>query len=93
MQDQNRTALALAIEVVLMRKGGDQYYHFVFKLRNLYKCEIIDCYDKPQYLKSVLKEVYGNEYNSIVEDIKLELDDSAKEEGIAAFLSVLEKDS
>ena len=90
MQDKNRTALALAIDVALMRRGGDRYYHFVFKLRNSYNCEIIDCYDKPQYLKNVLKEVYGNEYDSIVKDIKLELDDSI-EEGIRAFLAILEQ--
>ena len=90
MQDKSRTALALAIDVALMRKGGDRYYHFVFKLRNLYNCEIIDCYDKPQYLKNVLKEVYENEYDSIVKDIKLELGDSI-EEGIRAFLAILEQ--
>ena len=92
MQDKNRTALALAIDVALMRRGGDRYYHFVFNLRNSYDCEIIDCYDKPQYLKNVLKEVYGNEYDSIVEDIKLELGDSVGEE-IAAFLAILENNS
>lgn len=90
MQDKNRTALALAIDVALMKKGGDKYYHFVFKLRNSYNCEIIDCYDKPQYLKNVLKEVYENEYDSIVKDIKLELGDSI-EEGIRAFLVILEQ--
>jgi len=90
LQDKNRTALALAIDVALMRKGGDRYYHFVFKLRNSYNCEIIDCYDKPQYLKNVLKEVYENEYDSIVKDIKLELGDSI-EEGIRAFLAILEQ--
>lgn len=90
MQDKNRTALALAIDVALMRRGGDRYYHFVFKLRNSYNCEIIDCYDKPQYLKNVLKEVYENEYDSIVKDIKLELGDSI-EEGIRAFLAILEQ--
>jgi len=90
LQDKNRTALALAIDVALMRRGGDRYYHFVFKLRNSYNCEIIDCYDKPQYLKNVLKEVYENEYDSIVKDIKLELSDSI-EEGIKAFLAILEQ--
>lgn len=90
MQDKNRTALALAIDVALMRRGGDRYYHFVFKLRNSYNCEIIDCYDKPQYLKNALKEVYGNEYDSIVKDVKLELGDST-DAGITAFLAILEK--
>ena len=90
MQDKSRTALAFAIEVALMRRGGDRYYHFVFKLRNSYNCEIIDCYDKPQYLKNVLKEIYKNEYDSIVKDIKLELGDSI-EEGIRSFLAILEK--
>lgn len=92
MQDKDRTAVALAIDVALMKRGGDRYYHFVFKLRNSYGCEIIDCYDKPQYLKNALKEVYGNEYGSIIEDIKSEFGDSV-EEGIAAFLDILEKNS
>lgn len=91
MQEKNKAALALAIDVTLMRRGGDSYYRFVFKLRNEYDCEIIDCYDKPQYLKNTLKEVYGNEYDSIIEDIKLELGDSLSEEDIAEFLAVLEK--
>jgi len=91
LQDKNRTAFALAIEMMLMMRGGDRYYRFVFKLRNSYNCEIIDCYDKPQYLKNVLKEIYGNQYDSIVEDIRLELSDSVNEEDIAAVLAVLEK--
>ena len=84
--------MTLAIDVALMKRGGDRYYHFVFKLRNAYGCEIIDCYDKPQYLKNVLKEVYGNEYDSIIEDIKSEFGDSV-EKGITAFLDILEKNS
>ncbi|MEX0657028.1 MAG: hypothetical protein WD154_05740 [Nitrosopumilaceae archaeon] len=90
MSDSNRITMALCIEVVLMRRSGEAYYHVLSKLRSLYDCEIGDCYDKPQYLKNVLKDVYGNDYESIVKEIKLELGDSINNKGIAAFLEILE---
>lgn len=86
----NRITVSLSIEVVLMRRGGHQYHLVLSRLKNFYNCEIIDCYDNPQYLKNVLKEAYGSDYESIVEEIKLELGDSINEKGIEAFLAVLE---
>lgn len=90
MSDSNKVTVALCIEVVLMRRSGDAYYRVISKLRSLYDCEIGDCYDKPQYLKNVLKDVYENDYKSIVEEIKLELGDSINNKGIATFLETLE---
>ena len=90
MSDSARVTMTLSVEVVLMKRGGDKYYHMLTKLRSSYNCEIADCYDKPQYLKNILKDVYGNDYEAIIKEIKQELGESIKDKEIVAFLEVLE---
>lgn len=34
----------------------------------------MDCYEHPEYLRTVLKEVYKVDYKPILDDIKLELE-------------------
>ncbi|NHI03218.1 hypothetical protein DYY67_1530 [Candidatus Nitrosotalea sp. TS] len=34
----------------------------------------MDCYERPEYLRTVLKEVYKEDYKSVLDDIKLELE-------------------
>lgn len=73
-----------------MRRGNTSYNWIVTKLSSQYDCELRDCYKHPEYLRAVLKEVHGNDYNDIVNDLKLELDELANVPEIANFLKVLE---
>jgi hypothetical protein len=57
-----------------MRRGNTNYHLVIARLHSLYNCTIMDCYKHPEYLKIVLKEVYKEDYKSILEDIKLELE-------------------
>ena len=66
-------AFMTCVEIVLMRKGNTNYNLVMAKLRSLYDCELIDCFDHPEYLKTVLKEVYKGDYNSILDGIRSEL--------------------
>jgi hypothetical protein len=69
-----KEAFISCIELVLMRRGDTNYNLVVAKLNSLYNCTVMDCYENPKYLRTVLKEVYKEGYNSIIDDIKLELD-------------------
>jgi hypothetical protein len=40
----------------------------VAKLGLLYNCKIADCYERPEYLKTVLNDVYKEEHDSVVSD-------------------------
>jgi hypothetical protein len=62
------------VELVLMKRGDANYHLVMAKLDSLYNCTIMDCYKHPEYLKTVLKEVYKEDYKSILDDIKLELE-------------------
>jgi hypothetical protein len=89
-KEQHKVALISCIEVVLMNKGNAKYNLVVAKLNSLYDCSIRDCCEKPEYLKTILKEVYKEDYNSIIEEIKLHLDELVNEAEIANFFKIME---
>jgi len=88
--EQHKIALISILETVLMSRGNTKYNLLVCKLNSLYDCSIRDCYEKPEYLKTVLKDVYKEDYNSIIEEIKLQLDELVMEKDIADFLKIME---
>lgn len=87
--NDSRAALVLSIEIVLMRKGGPQYHQVLARLERDYECKIFDCYEHPEFLKSVLQEVYPNDYQKIIDDLIVELDEMATQKEIAEFLNLL----
>ena len=85
----HKTALISCIESILMPISNTKYHLTVAKLRS-YDTTISDSYDRTEYLKIVLKEVYGNDYSNIINDIKICLGDLAEEEDIAEFFKIME---
>lgn len=88
--EQHELALISCMEVVLMRRGNVNYNLVLAKLKSHYDCTIRDCYDHPEYLKTILREVYKEDYKSIINEIRLELGDLATEE-IGDFINILLK--
>lgn len=70
----NRATVVSCIEVALMRKGNANYNSVLEKLRSQYDYDIDHCMNNLESLKIVLKEVYGQDYTSILEDITWELE-------------------
>jgi hypothetical protein len=88
--EQHKIALISCLEVVLMSKGNTKYNLLVAKLNSLYDCTIRDCYDHPEYLKIILKEVYKEDYDYIIKEIKAQLDELVNEKDIANFFKIME---
>lgn len=84
-----KALVAISIEVVLMRTNGPQYFLILARLERDYECKITDCFEHPEYLKNVLRDVYGNSYNKILDDLEIELGEIVTEKEIQAFLNVL----
>lgn len=61
------------------------------KLYDDYNCKIPDCFENPEHLNRVLKDLYGNSYTIIVELIKKNLAKYASEEPIEKFLLGISK--
>ncbi|HWP78359.1 MAG: hypothetical protein AB1299_02755 [Thermoproteota archaeon] len=93
MIDHNphKPVVAISVEIVLMRKGGPQYQLVLARLEKYYDCKIFDCFEHPDYLKYVLREVYGDEYEKIIEQIEWELGESVSDPDVKKFLDVLKQ--
>jgi len=88
--NQIRKALvSLAVENVLLEMGKPVLDKVASKLFVKYHCYIPDCYEKPEYLKKVLKELFGKAHIEIVEQIQDRLQDFSKEKSINKFLKVI----
>lgn len=88
--EQYKIALVSSIEVVLVRRGGPNYHLVVARLDSLYNCTILDCYEHPEYLRTVLKDVYKGDYNFIIEEIKSYLDELVNVGKIINFFKIME---
>lgn len=88
--EQHMIALVSSLEVVLMSMGNTKYNLAVAKLNSLYDCSIRDCYEHPEYLKSILKEVYSKDYDRIIDEVKAHLDELVNEEDLANFFKIME---
>jgi len=88
--EQHKIALISILEIVLMSGGNVKYSMAVAKLNSLYNITIKDCYKHPEYLKTVLKDGYKGDYNSIIEEVKSRLGNLVNEKDIAEFLKIME---
>ena len=88
--EQHMIALVSSLEVVLMSMGNTKYNLVVAKLNSLYDCSIRDCYEHPEYLKPILKEVYSKDYDHIIDEVKAHLDELVNEEDLANFFKIME---
>ena len=88
--EPDKIALISYLELVLMRKGDVNYHRVLAKLGSLYDCKITDCYDHPDYLKTVLKDVYGEDYDSVISQVRSYLGELENDPTIIAFFKIME---
>ncbi|WP_268543910.1 hypothetical protein [Candidatus Nitrosotenuis cloacae] len=86
-QDQ----VASVVKKVLLETGQPTYEKVIQKLRDDYNCNIRDCYDYPEYLNNVLKEIFGDRYTVITESIKEQFKDYANQKTFLFFLRKMSK--
>jgi hypothetical protein len=89
--DTMKALTALAIEKSLLDVGKPVYEKVTNSIYKKYQSYIPDCYEHPEYLKKVLKDLYGNAYNVIVSSIEEQLSEFAYKKKMETFLTVLLK--
>jgi hypothetical protein len=83
--------VASAVEKALLRIGPPAHEKVVQKLYEDYRCHLFDCYEKPEYLNKVIKEVFGDNYMVIVDSIKDHLREPSEQKTFLDFLTVISK--
>src|SRR6267143_6866655 len=88
-----KSLVSLAIEQTLIEIGGHTLETVTRRLFEKYHCYLPDCYETPEYLKEILKELFEDSYSEIIGSIKTRLDEFSSEVHIAEFLLQLTKNS
>ena len=88
--DQARKALvAFVIEHALLKISKTALDQVSNSLYEEHHCYLGDCYEHPEYLDKVLKELFGNSHIVIVESIKKELNEFTENRSVETFLRVI----
>ena len=81
--------VSVVLEKTLLDIGVGTYYKVIDELKKRYQCYLPDCYDHPEYLSVILKDLYGNSYRGIIKSISQELEQFSYQKPIAKFIDIL----
>ncbi len=93
LNDENveKGLMMLAVEKALLVLKEGALDEVTKKLKNNFNCSLFDCYEKPEYLKKTLDELYPDSSDMIIIVIKQKLADSADHPNVKKFLDGLER--
>lgn len=60
---------AYSVEKTLSAISNLLHERTLERLEKDFRCEVIDCYDNPEYLKEILEDLYGKSYKTIIKKI------------------------
>ena len=83
--------VAFAVEKALLKIGAPAYEKVVQKLYEDYRCRLFDCFEYPEYLHNVIKEIFGDNYKAITDAVKVNLKDISGQKPVEDFLNVISK--
>ncbi|MHA7733887.1 AAA family ATPase [Nitrosopumilus sp. S6] len=87
--DDPKVAIVTAIEKALLEIGKPDLNKVKQRLLDDYKRTLGDCYEEPEFLNRILKDLYGKSHVTIIESIKVNLDKLSSSPSIAKFLEVI----
>lgn len=92
LEHQNYDKIRKALVWSVLEKtfyGIGIYHQIIEELRKRYHCHLDDCYDHPEYLVTILKDLYGNSFKSVVKSINKQLDEFSYHLPITRFLNII----
>ena len=87
----NKALVSMIIEKNLLHIGKPVYEEVLSRLNKKYHCYLPDCYEYPEYLSEILKEVFGDAHKVIVKEIRKELEEFSDQERVGIFLEVINR--
>lgn len=83
--------IPLAIEETLREISIPALEEVIRRLFNQHKCMMSECYENPEYLSSILREIFGSAHTSIIESVKTKLGEYSYQGQVREFLDKLAK--
>ena len=87
--DDPKVIIIAAIEKALLEIGKPDLNKVKQRLVDDYKRSLSDCYEEPEFLNRILKDLYGKSHVTIVESIKDNLKEMSSSPPVAKFLEVI----
>lgn len=84
-----KTMVTLALKNTLLELGIQEYDKVEDMLRKEHNCTLEDCYENPEYLKNILKDLFGDSYPDILNSLSENMKSITKEQSIKEFLETL----
>ena len=89
-EDQmKKTMVTLALKNTLLELGVQEYDKVMSLLQKDYNATLEDCYENPEYLKQILKDLFGDSYEDILNSLNENMKDISTQKEIKDFLQVL----
>ena len=85
--NMKKTIVILAVEDTLDKMGRPVLEQVYKELYSKYGCHLDDCYENPEYLRNILKNMFGNSYQLILESIEKNLEEHSSFKPIENFLA------
>ena len=86
-----KSLISLAVEKSLRQIGHPIYEKVIQKLDEEYHCYLPDCYEYPEHLNKIFKELFGDNYKTIVALIRDNLEDVSEQKSVIDFLTAISK--
>jgi len=87
--DDPKVLIIAAIEKSLLEIGKPDLNKVKQRLMEDYNRTLADCYDEPEFLSRILKDIYGNAHVTIVDAIKKNLDNMSETKQVKEFLDII----
>ena len=87
--DDPKVLIIAAIEKSLLEIGKPDLNKVKQRLMEDYNRTLADCYDEPEFLSRILKDIYGKAHVTIVDAIKKNLDNMSETKQVKEFLEII----
>ena len=84
-----KTMVTLALKNTLLELGIQEYDKISSLLQKDYSCTLEDCYENPEYLRNILKDLFGDSYPDILNSLSENMKDILSQQSVKDFLQVL----
>lgn len=84
-----RALIAFTVEKALLEIGKPILDKVAGRLYEEYRCYFADCYEHPDYLNDVLRDVFGSSHYTIAQSIKAELAEVLEDEAVLRLVNII----
>ena len=89
LDQMKKTMVTLAIKNTFLELGLEEFDKIILMLQKDYNATLEDCYENPEYLKQVLKDLLGDSYGDVLSSLKENIRNVSSHKSTDNFLDAL----